>query len=120
MSGDVVGLIVCAGLGTRLRPLTLHVPKPAVPVCGIPLVRWNVALLAGAGARRIVVNVHHLADEMESAARDAARAAGVPIAVSREPTIAGTGGALREARAALADAEHIAMVNGDVLFDADL
>ena len=49
MSGDVVGFILCAGLGTRLRPLTLRVPKPAAPVCGIPLVRWNVALLALGG-----------------------------------------------------------------------
>ncbi len=120
MSGDVVGLILCAGLGTRLRPLTARTPKPAVPVCGTPLVRWNVALLAGAGARRIVVNAHHLMDEMEQAARDAGRSAGVPLAVSREPVIAGTGGALREARAALAGADAIVMVNGDVLFDVDL
>src|SRR5512142_3041423 len=117
---DVVGMILCAGLGTRLRPLTARTPKPAVPVCGIPLVRWNVALLAGAGARRVVVNAHHLMHEMEQAARDAARSAEVPLAISREPVIAGTGGALREARAALAGADAIVMVNGDVLFDVDL
>src|SRR5512142_1951390 len=81
---DVVGMILCAGLGTRLRPLTARVPKPAVPVCGVPLVRWNVALLAGAGVRRVVVNVHHLAEEMARAAIAAATEAGVSLRVSRE------------------------------------
>lgn len=118
--GDTVGMLLCAGLGTRLRPLTERVPKPAVPVCGVPLVRWNLALLAGAGASRAVVNVHHLPDAMAAAARDAARALGLPLEVSREPVIAGTGGALREARRHLDGADAILMVNGDVLFDVDL
>jgi len=118
--GETVGMLLCAGLGTRLRPLTLRVPKPAVPVCGLPLVSYNLALLAGAGVRRAVVNVHHLPDAMAAAAADAARALGLDLAVSREPVIAGTGGALREARRHLAGAEAIFLVNGDVLFDADL
>jgi mannose-1-phosphate guanylyltransferase len=70
--------------------------------------------------RRAVVNVHHLPDGMAAAAGDAARAVGVDLSISREPVIAGTGGALREARAALAGAEAILLVNGDVLFDVDL
>jgi mannose-1-phosphate guanylyltransferase len=113
-------MVLCAGLGTRLRPLTERVPKPAVPVCGVPLVRWSLALLAGAGVRRAVVNVHHLPGEMAAAARDAARALGMGLAVSEEPVIAGTGGALREARAHLAGAGAILLLNGDVLFDVDL
>src|SRR5919205_1029977 len=63
---DVAGMVLCAGLGTRLRPLTDRLPKPAVPVCGVPLVRYALALLAHAGARRAVVNVHHLPDAMAS------------------------------------------------------
>jgi mannose-1-phosphate guanylyltransferase len=116
----VVGMVLCAGLGTRLRPLTLRAPKPAVPVCGLPLVSWTLGLLAGAGASRAVVNVHHLPDAMAAAAEAGARAAGLPLAVSREPVIAGTGGALREARHHLAGADAIVLVNGDVLFDVDL
>jgi mannose-1-phosphate guanylyltransferase len=96
--GDLAGMVLCAGLGTRLRPLTARVPKPAVPVCGVPLVRWSLALLAGAGVRRAVVNVHHLPDAMAAAAGSAARALGIALEISREPVIAGTGGALREAR----------------------
>jgi mannose-1-phosphate guanylyltransferase len=118
--GDTVGMVLCAGLGTRLRPLTERVPKPAVPVCGLPLVRWTLALLAGAGVRRAVVNVHHLPAAMRAAAADAARALGMSLAISDEPVIAGTGGALREARAHLEGADAILLLNGDVLFDVDL
>ncbi|HEY6098069.1 MAG TPA: sugar phosphate nucleotidyltransferase [Anaeromyxobacter sp.] len=118
--GDIVGFVLCAGLGTRLRPLTDRVPKPAVPLCGVPLVSFSLALLAGAGVRRAVVNVHHLPDAMAAAAEEAARALGMSLAVSREPVIAGTGGALREARARLAGADAIFLVNGDVLLDVDL
>ncbi len=118
--GEPVGMVLCAGLGTRLRPLTERIPKPAVPVCGLPLVRFSLALLAGAGVRRAVVNVHHLPAEMARAARDAAGALGIALAVSEEPVIAGTGGALREAGPLLAGADAIFLVNGDVLFDVDL
>ena len=118
--GDVVGMVLCAGLGTRLRPLTARLPKPAVPVCGLPLVRYTLALLAGAGVRRAVVNVHHLPEAMGAAAEASARALGLELDVSREPVIAGTGGALREARAAFAGAAAVVVVNGDILFDIDL
>src|ERR671922_95483 len=86
---DLVGMILCAGLGTRLRPLTERLPKPAVPVCGVPLVRFTLALLAHAGVRRAVVNVHHLPDAMASVAGASAQALGIDLALSREPVIAG-------------------------------
>jgi mannose-1-phosphate guanylyltransferase len=116
----LAGMVLCAGLGTRLRPLTGLVPKPAVPVCGVPLIRYTLGLLAGAGVRRAVVNVHHLPEAMEAAARAAAAELSLELAVSREPTIAGTGGALREARPLLRGADAVVLVNGDVLFDLDL
>ncbi|MFO0585261.1 MAG: sugar phosphate nucleotidyltransferase [Anaeromyxobacter sp.] len=118
--GEPVGMILCAGLGTRLRPLTDALPKPAIPVAGLPLVRWSLALLAGAGVRRAAVNVHHLPDRMAEAAVAAGRAVGVEVSVSKEPVIAGTGGALREARGLLAGASELVVVNGDVLFDVNL
>jgi mannose-1-phosphate guanylyltransferase len=116
----VTGMVLCAGLGTRLRPLTARCPKPAVPVCGVPLVRFSLGLLAGAGVRRAVVNVHHLPREMEAAARAAADELALELSVSEEPVIAGTGGALRQARPLLAGADAVVVVNGDVLFDVDL
>jgi mannose-1-phosphate guanylyltransferase len=118
--GELVGMVLCAGLGTRMRPLTSHLPKPALPLCGLPLVRYALALLAGAGVRRAVVNVHHLAARMEEEARRSAGALGLEIAISCEVLLAGTGGALREARPLLAGASEILLLNGDVLFDADL
>jgi mannose-1-phosphate guanylyltransferase len=117
---ELVGVVLCAGLGTRLRPLTGQVPKPAVPVCQVPLIRHALGLLAGAGIRRAVVNVHHLPEAMEAAARAAAAELGLALAVSREPVLAGTGGALREARPLLRGAEAVVVLNGDVLFDVDL
>lgn len=116
----VAGMVLCAGLGTRLRPLTTLLPKPAVPVCGVPLVRWSLGLLAGAGVRRAVVNVHHLPGAMAAAARAAAAELSLDLSVSEEPVIAGTGGALREARRHLAGADAVVVLNGDVLFDVDL
>jgi mannose-1-phosphate guanylyltransferase len=116
----VVGMVLAAGLGTRLRPLTDLLPKPAVPVAGLPVVQFAFARLRAAGARRVVVNAHHLATDMERVAAGSAEAAGVALAVSREPVIAGTGGALREARALLAGAGAIVLWNGDILFDVDL
>ena len=118
----VAGMVLCAGLGTRLRPLTARLPKPAVPVAGVPLVRWSLGLLAGAGVRRVVVNTHHLPGAMAAAARAAAAEVGCTLAVSPEPIIAGTGGALREARGLLREtgADAVVVLNGDVLFDVDL
>lgn len=115
-----VGMVLAAGLGTRLRPLTGLLPKPAVPVAGLPLVQYAFARLARGGVRRAAVNTHHLPREMEGAARGAARATGIEVSVSEEPVIAGTGGALREARGLLAGAELVVLWNGDVLFDLDL
>jgi mannose-1-phosphate guanylyltransferase len=116
----VVGMVLAAGLGTRLRPLTDLLPKPAVPVAGLPLVQLAFGRLRAAGIRRVVVNTHHLAAEMARVAADAALAAGVSLSVSPEPVIAGTGGALREARALLAGAELVVLWNGDIVFDVDL
>jgi mannose-1-phosphate guanylyltransferase len=83
-------------------------------------VQYALARLRAAGARRAVVNAHHLAGGMGVVARRAAEAAGIAVGVSSEPVIAGTGGALREARRLLAGAEVIVLWNGDVLFDVDL
>jgi mannose-1-phosphate guanylyltransferase len=118
--GELTAMVLCAGLGTRLRPLTDRLPKPAAPLCDVPLVAWTLALLRGAGVRRAVVNVHHLPVEMAAAALAAGGALGVAVQISREPVIAGTGGALREARALLGGADPLLLVNGDVLFDLDL
>jgi mannose-1-phosphate guanylyltransferase len=117
---DVVGMVLAAGFGTRLRPLTDVLPKPAVPVGGLPLLQFALARLRAAGASRAVVNAHHLPDALARVAGEASRGSGVAVSVSREPAIAGTGGALREARSLLGEARAFVLWNGDVLFDLDL
>ena len=76
-------MVLCAGFGTRLRPLTDKLPKPLVPLCGLPLLRFNFALLKNAGVRDLVVNTHHLAAEMEKGAREIA-ATGAYVTSRRE------------------------------------
>ncbi|MFB2553003.1 nucleotidyltransferase family protein [Ensifer soli] len=68
-------MVLAAGLGTRMRPITDTLPKPLVPVAGRPMIDYVLDLLAGAGVTTVVVNVHHHADRMEAhlAARTAPR-----------------------------------------------
>ena len=61
-------MIVAAGLGTRLRPLTRLRPKPALPVRGLPLIAYQLALLARHGVSEVIVNVHHLPEVLIEAA----------------------------------------------------
>ena len=113
-------MVLCAGFGTRLRPLTDKVPKPLVPLCGVPLLRYNFALLENAGVKEIVINTHHLAPAMERGARAIASELGLSLEVSREEKqILGTGGGVRHAQAMLGPGTFF-LLNGDMIFDVDL
>lgn len=107
--------VLAAGLGTRLRPLTAHRPKPLVPVCGVPLLAYALAVCARAGLRRVVVNAHWLAEQIEPWAGER-EGCTVEVVVER-PAILGTGGALRRVRDRLA--ERFVVLNADVLHDVD-
>ncbi len=113
-------MVLCAGFGTRLRPLTDKVPKPLVPVCGLPLLQFNFALLLSAGVTEVVINTHHLGVEMEKGAQVLADRMGLGLEVSREGKhILGTGGGVRNAAALLGQGTFF-LLNGDMLFDVDL
>ena len=115
-------MILAAGFGTRLGEMTQHRPKPMLPVAGVPLVRWAAQWLRHHGVRDIVVNLHHLGDQIEAELGDGS-ALGVRIQYSHEEgMILGTGGGLRHARSLLDDGsgEPIVVVNGKVLVDLDL
>jgi N-acetyl-alpha-D-muramate 1-phosphate uridylyltransferase len=59
-------MVLAAGLGTRLRPITDTMPKPLVPIAGKPMIDYGLDALAEAGVKRAVVNVHHFADQMKA------------------------------------------------------
>lgn len=112
-------MVLCAGLGTRLRPLTERWPKPAIPLLGRPLVEYTLAVLRGAGVREIGINTHHLPDEMAKVAGESCARLGQTLTVSHEPVIQGTGGGIRGLRDFLSGGTSV-VFNGDVLFALDL
>jgi NDP-sugar pyrophosphorylase family protein len=114
-------LILAAGLGTRLGSLSDERPKPLLPVCDIPLIRYAIALVAGHGVREIAVNLHHRGELIERELGDGA-SEGVHIRYSHEPTILGTGGGIRRLQDFLTDGgrDSFLVVNGKILIDVDL
>jgi len=112
-------LVLGAGLGTRLRPLTDTWPKPAVPLLGQPLLRYAIAVLKRAGVDQLAINTHHLPQVMEATARAEAERAGLGLRVSHEPVIQGTGGGIRGLKGFLTDPVFVVW-NGDILFGVDL
>ena len=114
-------LILTAGLGTRLRPLTHVRAKAAVPVNGEPLVRRVARWLAARGIREHVYNLHHHPASITACLGDGT-ALGIRVRYSWEPTVLGSAGGPRHALPLLTDtgADHFLIVNGDTLTDVDL
>src|SRR5262249_8423600 len=90
-------MILAAGKGTRLRPLTDTVPKPLLEVAGRPMIALPLDLLRAAGIRDVVINLHHLGGQLRAALGDGS-AYGVRITYSEEDPILDTGGAIAAAR----------------------
>ena len=111
-------MVLAAGLGLRMRPLTLLRAKPVLPVLDRPLLQFTLERLAKAGVREVVVNLHHLPESVVQAIGPGRRH-GLRIRYSREPEILGTGGGPRAVRAFFGR-EPFLLVNGDVFFDFDL
>lgn len=111
-------MVLAAGEGVRLRPLTHLLAKPVVPVLNRPLLHWTLERLAAAGVTEAVVNLHHLPRTVRQALGDGRRF-GLRLRYSPEPELLGTGGGPRQARRLLGDAP-VLIVNGDVLFEFDV
>lgn len=111
-------LILAAGLGERMRPLTAHTPKPLLPVAGKPLIAWHLEKLAACGVRDVVINTSWLAAQFPRTLGDGARW-GLRIAYSHEGAVPlETGGGMHHALALLGADSFIA-VNGDIWCDYD-
>jgi mannose-1-phosphate guanylyltransferase len=109
-------MILAAGLGTRLRPLTDELPKPLVPVGDRAAVAHIADRLASAGIREAVLNTHHLAGAFTPQRIDALP---LRLRVIHEPAILGTGGGVANAAALLGGGDAI-LWNGDILADVDI
>lgn len=108
-------MILAAGKGERLRPLTLHTPKPLVRAAGVPLIEYHVRALAAAGFTELVINHAWLGQQIEDYLGDGARF-GVRIAYSAEGEPLETGGGIFQALPLLGDQPFV-LVNGDIFTD---
>ena len=107
-------VVLAAGLGTRLRPLTWVRPKPLLPIWGVPMVERVVRMLEGWGVEEIAVNAHWLAPQVSRWAAD--RKGRAKMLVSNEEEILGTGGVLRPLQGFIGN-EPFWLVNGDIVAD---
>lgn len=111
-------MILAAGLGTRLRPLSNSIPKPLLPVAGRPLIVWNLLLLRRHGITEVIINLHHLGHLIEKELGDGSQF-GMRLAYSRESAILGTGGGIKQAETFFGGAPFL-VLNGDTLLEVDL
>ena len=111
-------MILAAGYGTRLWPLTIDRAKPAMPFMGRPLVGYVAEYLARYGFDDVVVNLHHRPESVREALGDGSRF-GARFHYIEEPEILGTGGAIVNALALL-DSDAFVVVNGKIATDIDL
>lgn len=111
-------IVLSAGYGTRLWPLTEDRTKPAIPILGKPLVGYVAEYLAGYGIDEIVVNLHHRPESVRRALGDGGRF-GVELHYVEEPVILGTSGALDNTREFF-ERETFVVVNGKIITDIDL
>lgn len=106
-------LVLAAGRGERLRPLTAALPKPLLPVAGRPLLAWTLERLRAAGCEAVAINLHHLGSQIRDRFGEHFR--GMPLTYSEESDLLGTAGALPPLRPFLEQADRVLVVNGDSL-----
>lgn len=116
--GEMRAMILAAGRGERMRPLTDHTPKPLLQVGGKRLIEYHLEALAAAGFCEVVINHAHLGDQLEQVLGDGGRY-GVSIHYSAEGTALETGGGIFRALPLLGDATFL-VINGDVWCDYPL
>lgn len=112
-------MILAAGLGKRMRPLSELRPKPILPVRGVPLIAFPLAWLARHGVREAVLNLHHMPGATRAAA-EAWAPPGLALTFSDEPDLLDTGGGIRRAAAFLRESDPSLVLAGDMICDLDL
>lgn len=113
-------MILAAGLGTRLRPMTDVRPKPSLPLLDRPLIAYHLEMLRQAGVTEVAINVHWLPEVLPRLLGDGS-SLGMKLTWSYEPVILGTGGGIRKmAEFLTASPEPFFVLNGDLLIDVEL
>jgi mannose-1-phosphate guanylyltransferase len=110
--------VLGAGLGTRLRPLTLVRPKPLIPIFGKPLITFALDHLCAVGVESFVINTHHLASQMEALFPKNSYA-GCRVELVHEPDLLETGGGIKNAEAWIGQ-EPFIVYSGDILTNIEL
>jgi mannose-1-phosphate guanylyltransferase len=113
-------LVLAAGLGTRLRPVTDRVPKCLIPIAGRPILDYWLTALADAGIREITINTHHLPDQVRRHIAAVNRRGGQRIVEAYEPELLGSAGTVTAARALADGADEILIVYADNFSDVDV
>ncbi len=112
-------MILAAGRGERMRPLTDHIPKPLLTAAGKPLIEYHLERLKSAGYDDIVINLHHLGEQIRERLGDGSRF-GLSIRYSVEsPALLETGGGIHQALPLLGDGPFL-VINGDIWTECDL
>jgi NDP-sugar pyrophosphorylase family protein len=106
-------IILAAGRGVRLRPLTEDLPKPLLPVTGKPIVHHTLEILAAAGIEAVALNTHHLGEQIQQGLGESFQ--GLPLTYSPEAELLGTLGAMDPLREFMAPADLVIVINGDSL-----
>ncbi|HVT15879.1 MAG TPA: NDP-sugar synthase [Thermoanaerobaculia bacterium] len=106
-------LVLAAGLGSRLRPLTDAIPKPLLPVAGIPVLQYTLERLVAVGCEAAAINLHHHGTRVRH--HFGASFAGMPLVYSQEPELLGTLGALYPLGRFFSAADLVLLINGDSL-----
>ncbi len=112
-------ILLAAGLGTRLRPLTQDLPKPLLPIGNKRLIDFPLERLARAGVVDVVINLHYLGEEIRRYVGSGEKYQ-LHVQYSEEPVILGTGGGIQQAAQWLPDPSRFFVINADVLCDVDL
>ena len=112
------GMILAAGYGKRMLPLTRVLPKPLIPVAGIPGIDYSINLLKEFGIKEIIINTHHKKEELVSGLTKRWHDE-VDIQFSHEETLLGTAGGIKKAEDFLKNGSFI-VINSDILIDIDL
>lgn len=111
-------MVLAAGFGTRLRPLTEHTPKALVNINGKPMIENVILKLVGCGIEEIIVNTHYLSEQVYE--YFSKNDFGIKIQLIHEKEILGTGGAIKNAKKYLDNVENFLVYNVDVESDIDL